>query len=394
MRGFRALAAAFIALGLIGACESAGQPTFDPQMIAAVAPACSGQPVSGAGSVVTTGAVRNHMVLLDTSGQPFEWTDWIPAEWRPASTADTELVACVNAEPVRRVIEVCPYYGSDITRYEVTRTFAVIEPFSGRSVANFSIVTQPRSCERQEDASLTELVGTIDSDMVTAHLTSLVERGVFVDPDAAGGSFQPSGGSSPPAGSSSKPATSKPSVGPEAVELRVALKQGLISATGTGDGLEHLDLELTSKVDRSLSVTIEAGTMLDPHAQATQSMVVVSGTDVELGARATDTAALDVACVQMHQDQPTGSDSFTVRADSAESVLAQLLDYPQFTDETTRVQQFAVWTITSNPRRGDYVPLGTQFDVFGTGPTDDELASISDLFVAAGLDPSDYKALR
>lgn len=389
----------------IAAWASAGcgggtdQPTFDQSLIATLAPACVGHSVAGAGSVATSGGSLNHVAILDTSGQAFAWTEWVPAEWRPASLSDTELVTCVTPEPVREVLEVCPYNGSDITRYSETRSFTVVEPSSGEQVAQFLIVAEPRECRSSEDASLTELVGTIDESMVNAHLARLVEHGVFVDPDVPGSSAEPGqtgkpGQTSEP-GATGKPGqTNTPDVSGRAVELRQALQQGLVSVTGSGDGLQSLDLELTSEVSESLSVTIEPGTMVDPAARATQTMVVVAESVVELKPMAIESISLDVACAQMHQDQPTGDDAFTVRMAEPEADLMRLLGVPEFTAETFRVQQFAVWTITNDPRRNDYVGLTSGFEIFGSGPSDEEFASITTLFESAGIDTDKYRGLR
>lgn len=296
----------------------------------------------------------------------------------------------MTAEPIRDVVQVCPYYGSDITRYRVTRDVLVVEPSTGREVNSFSIVAEPRACRTTESASTTEIEGWIDHEVVAAYFTGLIEHGKYVAP----ASTPPSVPGGPSIEPSSPGATVIPSASAETVELRQALAAGEVTATGTGDGLERLDLDLTSKVDRPLEVTIEAGTLLEPHAKGTQTMMVVWGDSVELGPGATESVTLDVNCVEMHQDQPTSEDSFTVSTGSADADLTLLLAEPTLADATGRVRQFAIWTITNNPKRGDYVPLGSTFEVFGTRPDDEEIAQIRSLFVAAGIDISKYRALR
>jgi hypothetical protein len=68
-----------------------------------------------------------------------------------------------------------------------------------------------------------------------------------------------------------------------------------------------------------------------------------------------------------------------------------LLKAPDFAGQTFRVRQFAIWTITDNPTRTGYVGLGS-FGI-GSGPRDEEIAVIRQLFVKAGLDPTAYLAL-
>jgi hypothetical protein len=101
-----------------------------------------------------------------------------------------------------------------------------------------------------------------------------------------------------------------------------------------------------------------------------------------------------VACAEMRRDQPGESDTFDIRTSRASGDLARLLNEPEFGDHQFRVQQFAVWTITNDPLRRNYTPLGSTLSVFGTGPTDDEFNAIRDLLEAADIEPSDYRAFR
>jgi hypothetical protein len=227
---------------------------------------------------------------------------------------------------------------------------------------------------------------------VAAHLLTLVQRGRFVDPDPDGW-FDPDW--TPGPDRTSAPGETDDPTGPaQDVELREALADGMVSVSGTGDGLQRLDVELTSKVDFDLDVSIEVGTQLEPRARGTQLMVVLEAQTVSLAANATAEVTLDVACAEMHQEMPTGDDTFRVLDDVPTSDLVRLLETPEFRDFSGRVQQFAVWTITNNPKRNDYVGLTSGFSVFGTGPSNEEIASIRTLFEFAGIDTSKYRALK
>jgi hypothetical protein len=336
--------------------------------------------VTGAASVNTSGTIANHLVLLGATGQPADVARWMPDEWAPPSLADAELVGCAQ-DAVRTAVETCAYIGSDITRYEVSRSFTVVEAVTAKTLAAFSIVAEPRACHQTEDADLTEIEGRIDSENVADHLRGLVENGRFVDPDSSGPTTEPG-------------KTTEPSPNARAVELRQALLDGSVSISGTGDGLQSLDIELTSQVDYDLDVSIDVGTQLEPSARGTQRMVVVKAQTVSVGAGERASATLDVACMEMHQDQPTADDTFRVLDDPATADLYRLLATPDFTDLSGRVQQFAVWTITNNPKRNDFVGLRSGFDVFGSGPDDDEIAAIREIFETAGIDTSKYRALK
>jgi hypothetical protein len=123
-------------------------------------------------------------------------------------------------------------------------------------------------------------------------------------------------------------------------------------------------------------------------------MVVLEAQTVSLAAYATADVTLHVACAEMHQVQPTSDDTFRVLDDPPQADLVRLLQLPEFRDESGRVQQFAVWTITNNPRRNGYVGLTSGFDIFGSGPDDDEIDAIRELFETAGIDTDKYRALR
>jgi hypothetical protein len=134
--------------------------------------------------------------------------------------------------------------------------------------------------------------------------------------------------------------------------------------------------------------------MFDPSAKATQAMVVLTPHSVTLAPKERATITLDVACAEMHDGQPGSSDTFTVRSTQATSTVMKLLRAPTFGDASFRVQQFALWTLIENPTTSGYQALGSTFSVFGTGPSDTELSQIATLVKAAGLDPTDYRALR
>jgi hypothetical protein len=226
--------------------------------------------------------------------------------------------------------------------------------------------------------------------MVTERLTSLVQDGVYTGPAASGSAVQ---SASLPAVTPS-PSTNAPMATPMAIGLRDAIAADLLNATGTGDGLQRLDLELESMTDQELAVTIPAGLMFDPAGRGTQTMVVIHDTQVELGPAETRAVTLDVACAEMNKDQPTDQDTFKLSSQEPSADLARLLASPQLADADIRVRQFAIWTITDNPGKNGYMGLATGFQIFGTGPDADELTQIADLFALAGIDASKYRALR
>ncbi len=101
---------------------------------------------------------------------------------------------------------------------------------------------------------------------------------------------------------------------------------------------------------------------------------------------------IQVACANMERGVPEESDGFTIRGAPVPEDLIKLLSLPGFLDETFRVQQFAIWTITDNPGRGEYVGLG--YFGAGSGPSDEEMQRIRALFNQAGIPIERYRALQ
>jgi hypothetical protein len=360
----------------------------DAQLVAALRPACAGQPVAGAGVWDRTGIRANHLVILDTDGNEHPWTGYPPMAWRPPNLADTELVACISPDEIHTEIQVCRYdNGPPIHRYRVSRSVKVVEAATGRLIAQYNVSDDPRACGPTENRDLTELSGTIGWDDFAEGFQPFVESGQAGQPTPTPAVATPIDNPTP-----RPPVTEPPAA--RRIALSAAIEQDLVRATVDGDGLQYIDLQLRSLADLPLIIEIGAGLMLDPQRNATQSMVVIADTEIDLAAMDDGSWDVPVACAEMRRDQPGESDTFDIRTSRASGDLARLLNEPEFGDHQFRVQQFAVWTITNDPLRRNYTPLGSTLSVFGTGPTDDEFNAIRDLLEAADIEPSDYRAFR
>lgn len=179
---------------------------------------------------------------------------------------------------------------------------------------------------------------------------------------------------------------------PPAIELRAAISDGKVSITLRGVGLESVQLTLTPKIETSIRVVVNPGTMLVPRASGTQTMVVVDKAVITLEPEVSVDAELDVACAQMHDDMPGSGDTFRVSTSRAPSDLLKLLRLPAFAGEEFRVKQFAIWTITDNPSRSGYVGLSSWAE--SGGPTKAEFARIAELLDQAGIAAGHYRAFR
>jgi hypothetical protein len=180
------------------------------------------------------------------------------------------------------------------------------------------------------------------------------------------------------------------------LDLGEAITTGTIQANITGDGLTSITVELQSMTSDGLKVLIVPGTIFEAQSADTQSMVVTGTREALLWSYgSTETVTVPVACVDMNLDVPHESDTFTIRSAPAPQDLIKLLSLSDFFNESQRVRQFAVWTITENPNcRSAYRELTTGWDPFsGSGPSDAEMGRIQLLFEKAGISTDKYPAL-
>ena len=186
----------------------------------------------------------------------------------------------------------------------------------------------------------------------------------------------------PPPGESMKQST-----------LAEAISRGEVDASIQGNGLEKLEVSLKLKVDFSLEVSVEPGTIFEALSGGVQNMVVRRPAVVVLRPGTQVSLELEVSCANMQKKEPHVNDSFKVAQSPAAGDLQKLLALPGFAFAPLRVQQFAIWTLTDNPVRDAYVGISATGG-FGAGPTAEELSAIKVLFGQAGIDPPKYNGFR
>ena len=176
------------------------------------------------------------------------------------------------------------------------------------------------------------------------------------------------------------------------VELIDAKNIGLVEVNACGVGsLEAIKLSLTSKSDDVLEIAILPGTIFDSQSVSIQGMVVITDKLWILYPRETVSISVGAACANMRLSMPDEKDTLTLRMTPASGDLMKLLNLPDFHKETYRVQQFAIWTITDNPGRDDYIGIG--FVGMASGPSNAEIERIRVLFQKAGIPTDKYKTL-
>ena len=121
----------------------------------AITSACGGLGVAGAAPYDPS----PHLRPIALSNSKKLWYDSMPLEWVPSDVTTTELVACVG-ESERYTIEVCPYYGSSVTRYGYRRQIELVSALTAEAIASKIFDgPPPRKCRSSESANLTKLEG-------------------------------------------------------------------------------------------------------------------------------------------------------------------------------------------------------------------------------------------
>lgn len=186
------------------------------------------------------------------------------------------------------------------------------------------------------------------------------------------------------------------------VDLRQGLAQGLFDIEVLGESLESIDVKIKPKIESEFDLTYEVvitpGTTFIAPSGSLQNMVVRLERTVmvrqvfEISADLEIEFEVSVACGNMQLDGPEGGEVYTLSQDEANEDLVKLFALPVFHEQTFRVQQFAIWTITDNPSRDGYVGLG--YFGTGSGPNDEEMTLILEIFVEAEIPLERYWALQ
>jgi len=179
---------------------------------------------------------------------------------------------------------------------------------------------------------------------------------------------------------------------PRQVDLMQAIEMGLLTANVRGVSLESIEVEVSLKVDDQIELSILPGTTFLAPSPDLQTMVVRSEVFVFLEEKDEASLEVSVACANMRLKAPTGGEDYIVKIEPPAEELRKLMGLPEFQDASFRLQQFAIWTITDNPARGQYVGLSTGGS--GGTPTNVELQKIADWFKTAGISLESYPALR
>lgn len=180
-------------------------------------------------------------------------------------------------------------------------------------------------------------------------------------------------------------------------ELPEAIREGVVSATILGRNLQEMKIELEVNVDFSFGLYILPGTLFRTESAGVQTMVAIEFRDFVLSPGAELEISLEVACAEMEKATPSSANSFVpvspleigAEFDGRGEYLTRLVSSDIFQEDFPfRGKQFAIWTITDNPARYDFVHLGTYGA--GSGPSDDEIAFFEFMFDYLEIPSSEF----
>lgn len=183
------------------------------------------------------------------------------------------------------------------------------------------------------------------------------------------------------------------------LELVEAEHQGLVHLEARGAGLLGVLLHLQGLAPTPMRLVVEAGTVFNPiNAPNVQSMVIVRRTVLSLPAYGRLQPEVAAACINMHLDTPKSGHRMRLSSVTVSRDLARLLAVPGFFEESADVRQYAIWTVTDNPARGEYMSLSVQqgplpfMTVERMGST--TRSRIAEWFSRAGIDAERYEVFR
>lgn len=178
-------------------------------------------------------------------------------------------------------------------------------------------------------------------------------------------------------------------------ELEVAVANQEVTANAVGAGLSRVRLQLISHAERDLNIVVPAGIQFHSDGSV-QNMVVAKAASILLKKDQTESRSIDAHCMNMKRNEPQGTDRLMVKFPPHHDPLVRLVAVPNFQQANPKRRQFAVWTLTDNPGRNQFVGITTSQFGIGNGvtPTTEDIAAIREMFILAKIDPRRFAALE
>ena len=180
------------------------------------------------------------------------------------------------------------------------------------------------------------------------------------------------------------------------MELSEAVSRKLVEIEASSTDLASIDVSLRLNGDAPLEVVVEPAVLFEGISKKKLVLVVTKSEHLILHPGGNE-ESLTLDAIDMNMDScacpcPDYGDSLSISHRPVPKDVKKLLDLPEFDEEEFSLRQFAVWTITNNPKPKGYSEIdddGLSVKL-GTGG----IQKIKELFESAGISVNKYQALR
>ena len=176
----------------------------------------------------------------------------------------------------------------------------------------------------------------------------------------------------------------------EWVFILKAIDEGLVDLSISGNGLEKISIKIVSKLENAIGIGFTPGLTFLTTSADVQPMAAVEFCEIVLEPDSPVELELEVTCANMDLEAPTPEDSFTI-SEPLDPALSRLAWAISDSEESFRVNQFAVWIVTNDPQIGQFRRISSG-PAPGSGPFVEEIERIKYLFEIADIPIEDYAA--
>jgi hypothetical protein len=178
--------------------------------------------------------------------------------------------------------------------------------------------------------------------------------------------------------------------GPKIQNIVDLVEQGIITFTITSGAINELGLEVQNITDQPLQIEIPVGTYFENLDPETQNMVILHQASTSIKPFGQAEILLDAACANLHLNEPTQEDTFTILRAPNSELLTEIVNKLVTAKVEYPVEQAAVWIVTDDATY-DELGLLVEGSRFGSSIINENDALRAMMLVEdAGLDIRSY----
>jgi hypothetical protein len=124
--------------------------------------------------------------------------------------------------------------------------------------------------------------------------------------------------------------------------------EGLITVNISGVGIDALALHIQNNTANPQQINIPAGTYFVAMDPSTQNMVVRHSNSTLIQPHSGVDITLDAACANLHRNEPSNKDTFSILPTSEQPELTKVIDTLNSSKADYAIEQAAIWILTDN----------------------------------------------